>query len=674
MESELRFLHPSPLVSTRSATYRPPSFPPPSDWPVSVDMNGNSLSLYGDDYWNFNAFGFYGFEFGKHGLSDINRNLFKQAMLFVMYHPRIFPNKIESCQGYFYTLLKIAKTCEKFRISINDLNKYPEVFPSIVDGLQCARFQDRISQLHKLKLYSNELGFSIADDKLLAVMARKAKKYEAIQNPYIPPRIWNYQIERLNEAIDDFERHKIPIEKAFKWLHNAYQHNHRVSPEKYQSPFTEQHVYLKRTIYDGDFTKFLDDFGLVELFNRWLTSEESGEVRHTTLSFSKYLSLIRDISIIFILNFSMQRKGEASALRSDCFYVEHDPILGKICLIRGETTKTDSDSDARWVVPETIKKAVDSAAWIARLRLSSLPENFNLSRDIKDNPLLLTPACELWSSAGGQAKTEDGYRRLLNYKRTLDYKNIVRRGSRLFDESEILVTEEDSRFALAMTPNLSDKKWFGIGKPWNFGTHQARRTLAVNMFSSVEVSVGSIQHQMKHASRNMTLYYGRNYTNILLDSKVEKTLLIESYSSIYRKLVEVAENEVENVRPHKNSNTLSAVIELVDANEEKKLTQLIKKGQLGCRKTLLGFCMKAGACEYGGIESISKCAGGDGKGICSDAIFVRKNREKLLALKKSHQNELKSITANSMRKDALKQEIYAIKVYLNVVDKEKGRS
>lgn len=221
MNPKLRFMHPSSLITTKSDSYRPPCFPPPDDWPVSVDETGKPLSFFGDDYWDFSAFGFYGFDFEKHGLSSQNRSLFKQTMLFVMYHPILFPGKIESCQGYFYTLLKLAKICEQHRILMCNLYKFPAIFPSIVDGLQCARFQDRISKLHKLKLYHDDLGFCLATDQLLKLMTRAAKKHEATQHPYIPPRIWNYQIRRLNEALDDFMQHRESIEKSFKWLHKA---------------------------------------------------------------------------------------------------------------------------------------------------------------------------------------------------------------------------------------------------------------------------------------------------------------------------------------------------------------------------------------------------------------------------------------------------------------------
>ncbi|WMO14909.1 hypothetical protein [Pseudoalteromonas piscicida] len=669
MKLVLQFMHPSPLVTCKSATYRPTSFPPEPDWPVTVDNKGVALSFYGDNYWDFNAFGFHGFEFGKFSLSSENRELFKRVMLFIMYHPKLFPGTIKSCNAYFQTLKKITVFCDTNGILIRDLYKYPRLYPMIVKEIQCARIHDRVSQLHKLKLYSEELGFVVADDKLLQLITREAKQHESTQHPYIPPRIWCYQVQRLNDALDDFIEHKDAIYKAFTWLHDAYQYNREICPVIYQSPFNERHLYKKRIIYNGNFNDFLSEFGLIDLFQRWMEPTRDIHGSFSTLTFSKYLSLIRDIAIIFILNFSMQRKSEATSLKSDCFYIEKDSHLGDICLLRGETTKTDPDSDARWVVPKTVMKAVNLATWIAKLRLSSLPSNYNFPQDTKNNPYLLTAACELWSSGGGAAKNQAGYRKLLNNRRTLDYINLIRRGSKLFDAQELVVNKEDYNIAIAMTPNLHNKEWFGVGKQWKFTTHQVRRTLAVNMFASDDVSISSIQHQMKHLSRQMTLYYGRNYTNLRLDSKVEKTLILESYRSIYKKLIEVVEDEVENVRPHKTNLGVVPIVELINENEEKTLLKLIKSGQVGCRRTLLGFCMKSGACEYGGIESISKCAGGDGKGVCADAIFVRKNREKLIKLKASHENELNRLTQDSMRFGSLKQEIYAIEVYLNVIDK-----
>lgn len=86
----LKFLYKTTLVSANSKIYRPPCFPPPDDWAVSVDQFGNDLSFYGDNKWDFSAFGYAGYNFGKQGLNQINLSLVKQAMIFVLYHPNFF--------------------------------------------------------------------------------------------------------------------------------------------------------------------------------------------------------------------------------------------------------------------------------------------------------------------------------------------------------------------------------------------------------------------------------------------------------------------------------------------------------------------------------------------------------------------------------------------------------
>lgn len=674
MGSILQFKVPTSLVTPESPLYHPPSFPPPNDWPVSVDRKGNPLSIFGDDYWDFSALGYYGFNFGRHGLSDQNLVLLKQAMVFIMYHPKLFPGKLKSCRSYFDLLVKIGSVCEHHGITIRDLHKFPRIFPSVVEALQSARFQDKISQLHKLKLYENELGFSIASDGLLRLLARDVQEYVAVQHPYIPSRLWNYQIERLSEALTDFVRHQDAIEKAFKWMHRAYKHNLEVAPASHQSPFTGRHLHRsRRVVYEGNFEHFLHKRGLLGLFKRWLEPENKTVYgySYSTQAFSKYLTFVRDASILFILNFSMQRRQEAVSLRSDCFHVERDRYLGDVCFLFGETTKTDEDSDARWVVPNTVKKAVDVCSWVARLRLTALPEDLDLSEEDKVNPHLMFPSTEPWSSNSSKLQATLARHGVLVSKRGFDYDNVIRRGLKLFDTDVLRIMEEDEREALSLTPNLYEREWFGVGKPWCFSCHQLRRTLAVNMFASQEISVSSIQHQMKHLSRNMTLYYGRHYTNLRLNSVAEAALVLESYKSVYQKLVDVIDNEVDNVKPHGVIPSFDSIVELVEAGEAKKLTKMIQDGQVGVRRTLLGFCMKAGSCEYGGIESISKCTGGDGKGICADAIFARKNKDKLLRLQSSHQNELDQLPPDSMRAGALKQEIHAIEVYIDVIDRDR---
>jgi hypothetical protein len=88
---DLFFQEQSPVISEDSPVWRPPSFPPPDDFYVTVDGDGKPLSKYGDDYWSFKAFGWEGFNFAKQELSPENLSLVKRVTFFLLYHPRLFP-------------------------------------------------------------------------------------------------------------------------------------------------------------------------------------------------------------------------------------------------------------------------------------------------------------------------------------------------------------------------------------------------------------------------------------------------------------------------------------------------------------------------------------------------------------------------------------------------------
>jgi hypothetical protein len=241
---------------------------------------------------------------------------------------------------------------------------------------------------------------------------------------------------------------------------------------------------------------------------------------------------------------------------------------------------------------------------------------------------------------------------------------------KLFDLEQLRITEDDWKIALALTPNLQYRKGFesGVGSIWQLSYHQFRRTTNVNMFTSGLISDVSMQWQMKHSTRIMPLYYARNYTNLRLNQSTENFVIKELYQSIYRDIVSVVRNtQNQYIVPHGIKTIESQVVNLVLHDEEKKLSKIIQKGSAGCRKTLLGFCMSSGACEYGGIESISKCTGGKSGKICHEAIFDKNNEKALLDLKKEHESELASVDDSSPRYKAVKEEVYAIEVFLNVI-------
>lgn len=667
---ELNFQAPIERVTSKSPVWRPPSFPPSGDWPVTIDAEGGPLSHYSDDFWDFRQMvskrGAGTFNFGIYSLSDENKDLVKRVMIFIMYHPRLFPGSISGCLVPFRLMAKIAKICSEKGILISQLSRFEGVHQEVAGEALSGSASISFGLLYKLLAYSDKLGFVIADEKTLAYFASQIQEHVRRQHPYIPPRIWGYVVNRLNDILDQFLVCQDRVERAFDWLDGAYSDNLEEGvPKRHISPFAPSKACTEqqRIVYEDGFDAFLKTFGLWDQFDSILGRTEylHAGCLYRPQDFGTYLNLARNVALTFILLFTMQRRSEVESLRSDCFVVEGDEKLGSIGMIIGETTKTDPDSDARWVVPLYVRKAVDVASFIAKLRMRHFPEK---PEDLRQNPYLAAPGGEPWQS--GLRPSQDTV--ILNnfIFKDLPTLNLYS----LLDLKEMAVTEEDWRAACALTPDLPNRPEFGIAKVWKLTAHQFRRTLAVNLFSSESVSLPSIQWAMKHMSRHMSLYYGRNYTNLRFSSAVERVVLFERYKSIYRRISEIANDVQRHVQPHGREMLPEKVVNLVEARDETKLTKLIKKGQVGCRKTRVGFCMKGGICEYGGIESIAHCVGYDGKGICADARFDRKREPELLALKEQHEKELEALGVDGPRFNYLKAEIYAIEVFESVIQNQ----
>ena len=354
----------------------------------------------------------------------------------------------------------------------------------------------------------------------------------------------------MNECLDDFFEHEQALGSAFSWLSEAYTYNAScVKDVKYHSPFYEPHVYKKRVLFAGGFEGFSVEYGLSGLFEKWLGVPP---LIYRSTRFTAYLNMVKEAALFYIMSFSLQR----------------------------------------WVVPSAVKKAVDAASTIAKWRLKYFPGGESAPEwDSSSVPLALA-GTEPWLPVKGNNRNSKN--ELIGQLRLGPF---IDRYPLFFDPEEMAVTEEDWKIAVSMTPNIGNREGFGIGLQWPLAAHQLRRTTNVNMFASNMVSDQSLQWLMKHVSQKMTLYYGRNFTNLRLNSDAETSVIVESYKAIYRQIASVVEDSFENVRPHSKQMIPIKVVNLVEAGEEKQLTKLIAKGDIGCRRTLAGFCMKAGVCE-----------------------------------------------------------------------------
>lgn len=186
----------------------------------------------------------------------------------------------------------------------------------------------------------------------------------------------------------------------------------------------------------------------------------------------------------------------------------------------------------------------------------------------------------------------------------------------------------------------------------------------VPLFASTLLSDSSLQFQLKHASRLMPLYYGRGYTKLHMNEDVESALVEAMYEAMARKLqVAIGDRFVSPLGVQRKEVVL---INMVAGKDAKQLASAGRRGQVYFRETRVGACVHR-LCGYGGIESVSPCTGGDGRGPCAEALYDRDKAPEIERDLARIKEELAVLPAGSPRHSALLAERQGMENYLNVV-------
>lgn len=655
-------------ITPQSRSFRPPRWPPPSDWPVAEDRDGNSVAVWADSMWplagkrlklNFGD----GPTCRTDRIDRANADLLRLAIGYRMWGPRALGAGC-SIFNEFNLLRRIYALCSREGILASKLMHYPKVFEQVPGILMPSTYEVAIGALHCLYDARNDLGYVLIDlEGLQRLLALAPKGRSTMQAPYIPPRIWTYQVTRLRECLEDFLAHRAQIEACFAFCLEGYIRRYDSlaavfadDAPKRPGPFSINSLKNRYCNYLGPFVDTLERFGIRGVLERWVEpkAKEGLIVRHLSV----YLHLVGYAGLMYIGNFTLQRKEELNALRVDCLMWENDEKLGRVPIICGETTKTDPDSDARWVASPSVAVAVDALTAITRLQMPCVeahPKTRPTAADIAD-PYLYTVNGEPWASSIPSAYSVRAG--LCAIGEQLKY------FPKLFDLEQLRITAEDLRIALQMTPNLP-KDQYAIGRIWPLAWHQYRRTGAVNMFASGELSDSTMQQLLKHVSRLQSLYYGRGFTRLHLNEKVGATVIKAMYESMARALQTVMSERF--VSPHSPERKEALVVNVIGVKDVKTLAQYAKRGTVSWRQNRLGGCMKAGACEYGGVESVARCGGGDGDAPCADVLFDTELEPQVREDIRVIDQQMMCLPADSPRYMALAGERRAFENYLHAI-------
>ena len=613
----------APAVTEAAANYRPSTWPPPRDWPVVVDKEEKVVSRWGDSVWDLTSWSgkpvklnFGDGETGSSEPIDVeNADLLRLVMGWLIWGPRAYKTT-GTILNKFISLRPVFVLSSQNGISASALMRFPTVLERLPERIAPSKWDETIAVLHRLYDAREALGFTIVDATVLKRLAEIANDHVTVQTPYIPPRIWVYQVGRLRECLEDFLAHKAQVEASFRFILDAYSVNYgslkaslAEGKDGSKGPFAAGSENRPGCKYLGPFIKTADRFGIANLLTKWFAGER--ETPRVSV-FSSYLNLVTFAGLAYIANFTLQRKEEVAALRASCLTWEQDEKLGRVLIISGETTKTDPDSDARWVASPSVILAIEALTAIARLRMLCDAENPNIEPTASDqaDPYLHTSSTEPWGF--GRPRPYDVHASLK------DLQDVAKRYPLLFDAAQLRITSEDLKLARRLTPNLPEE-FFAVNKAWPLAWHQYRRTGAVNMFASGLISDSSMQQQMKHSTRLMPLYYGRGHGRLHLNEEVEQAVVKAMYESIAHKLKDVVSDRF--MSPHSSERKDAIAVNVLSAKDVKTLAAWAKVGKVAFREHRLGGCIKPGPCEYGGIESVARCGGGDGGKPCTDVVW-----------------------------------------------------
>jgi len=619
----------SSLATQNIINFKPTSWPPPLDFPVVIDDEGNVVSRYGDVRWDLSPWAghtetiYFGDGPGKgKKVSPENASLLRQVVAWWLWGTGA-ARTASSLLFRFEAIKPLFVACSDNGVLASELYKFPRVIKELANYYP-SKGNRLFTYLNGLIFAREQLGFSILNEDGMKILSEVFTDSEVSQTAYIPVRIWSYQISRLRECLDDFMAHRYAIEACYDFCLDAYAKNAGGSLSNsfgglgQDAPFkSTRSIGLKRSgkVIHGAFRATAKKYKIEHLLDKWCNTKNNMASR----TLSSYLSLVCQVGLSYILNFSLMRIEEGSKLRADCYEVESDLLGNDIHLIKGITTKTIEDGDARWIVSPSAEVAIQAMKSVANMRMKAALQNpfITMSKKDIDNPLLQSLPHEPWSPRAPLSQP------IKKFKKVRTYGDVWNIWPKLFDAKELTITESDMEIANRLTDGLDPEK-FAVGKVWPLAWHQLRRTGAVNMLASGLVSEASLQYQLKHASRAMSQYYGKNYYRLKnpLNDEARGYYLREMYQAMVREFKSLQSDQY--VSPH-GEKRKEQILHEISEKDHKQLTKAAKEGRISYRQTFLGGCANLGPpCPLGGISNISSCMGFGEDKPCKSALLDRK--------------------------------------------------
>ncbi|QXI32035.1 hypothetical protein [Pseudomonas promysalinigenes] len=623
-----------------------PSFPPPDDFPVCVDENGSVLARFCDDSWPMQqwlrkscafTFGMKTSKRSRPWLTQGESYLFRLLLILIMW---VTPDRMEpsTLQSRYNNIKRIFRFCSNNKISVADLHRYPQLVLEFTAAI--SKFAANYIYIFRtIYEYEGLLGFKILNSAQIYDLYCVSRKNHSTQTPYIPSRLSNLHLVRSLELIRDYKRSSAAFEGLFDYVWQEYQANNKgwVRGSKFISPFSSR--ASRNLIYRGPFEQVAEEYGVKDVLDKWMFGSARRPCRGMTVStLSSFFGAISLVGATCIASMSGMRRGEINELRVDCFDVAE--LDGEtVYVLRGETTKTIKDDDARWITCEDVRDVIAAMSSVAKLRMKvAIALGVSHEEGEVDNPYLVLRSYEPWSTGYSEAIAIP-----TSVRKSIDAISLDAQCPSLFLPGDLIITDDDFKEALKVNPDLNVKR-FAVGKDWVFAFHQFRRTLMVNACHSQQVSPQSLQYQLKHLYLSMSMYYGRNASALAFNSKVRDEYISTAYESMGRTIMDLkSPNFVSPISTvHKER-----AVNFLEAKALKQLVAQAKKGMTFIKETIQGVCLSTEPCEYGSADYVLACKN------CVSGLASKENLPVITRVNHWLESQLEHAPQEGPRKDAL---------------------
>lgn len=640
---------------------------PKPDFVVSRKKNGDSLSFYSDEIWDFTSYSasgrrlvLYFFRWCGGSPTERQRKLVNEWKFFlfcIIWLRSGSPLSIGTINNYSNQLKALTKYCSDRGIdSMREVLSNEDKLSSF-NALDATvhKCELTVSILrHLFKLGKNITGLNIPKNSSFSRLNSAIdhhNKYIRQQHPPIPSKIFSELLKKLQKEIEDFFSVSTSIFSLAREcaLDPTYGRGWKYETERADRLKIPRSATFEEALISHNLKTYFIEKGLVP----------------STLGLTRALSEVQTVCTLIIKAYSGMRDGECNLLKVNCLNVVIENEK-KHYIINGYVTKNNHGipAPAKWVTNSQASIAIECAKSIA----ITIYENSQLphAKINSDDRFLFVSAAYLLSLVGEQDYINTG--KIYTPKRLYlsAYKSLMERVTPIIDEDSIIEVEKIDPWR-----EWRSKKEFAIGNFWPLTGHQLRRSLALYASRSGLVSLPSLRRQLQHLTEEMTRYYASGSTfavNFIGDSKLHfgvEYQKSQSESQALSYLVNVllsnddllgAHGAWLNVDGEKNRRALVT-------NREQTLEKF-KKGQLSYKETVLGGCTKAGACDKKALRWFPACLD------CSGYVGKLDKLDRVIYFQKSMLN---SLIPDTLEWRTEKGDLNALEKYREEASRKIGR-